>query len=83
MVVVLTAAVVLMISGTTFLRDVLDPHERPGWFVCFWLACSWLTVTAILLAMFDLLMLRSGARKAERQLRREIEDESVNRSPNH
>jgi hypothetical protein len=73
MVVVLTVAVVLMIFGSTILQKALDPRERPGWFLFFWLVCVWLTTTAILLAVFDLLMLRVQARKAERELRNEIE----------
>jgi hypothetical protein len=76
MVLVLTTSIVLMIFGTTVLRKILDPHERPGWFLFYWLVCAWLTMTAILLAVFDLLMLRTDARKAERELRKEIEKAS-------
>ena len=80
MVFVLTGALVLMIFGTTVLQKVLDPHERPGWFLFFWLVCAWLTTTAILLAVFDLLMLRTDARKAERELRNEMEKTSGSRA---
>jgi uncharacterized ion transporter superfamily protein YfcC len=76
MVLVLTAAIIVMIFGATILRKVLDPHERPGWFLFYWLVCAWLTMTAILLALFDLLMLRIEARKAERDLRKEMENAS-------
>jgi hypothetical protein len=81
MVVVLTVAVVLMICGTTVLRPILNPHQRPGWFVFYWLVCAWLTVTAILIAIFDLLMVTAGARKAERELREKTEQDrtSANR----
>lgn len=72
MVFVLTTAVVLMIFGTTVLQKTLDPHQRPGWFLFFWLVCAWLTTTAMLLAVFDLLMLRTEARKARRELRKEM-----------
>jgi len=82
MVIVLVVAVVLMILGTTVLQGPLDPHERPGWFIFFWLICAWLTVTAILLALFDLLALTSAARKAERKLRKDIEQESSVRPSN-
>ena len=77
MVVVLTVAMMLMISGVTFLRRVLDPHQHPGWFIFFWLICAWLTVTVILISIFDLLMLTRGARNAQRQLRDEIERQSA------
>jgi len=72
----LIAALLLMVVGGTLLQPALDPHERPGWFMFFWLVCAWLTITAILLAFFDLLMVRTAGRKATRELREEIERES-------
>ena len=77
MVMVLTAALVLMISGVTFLRAALDPHEHPFWFIFFWLVCAWLTITAILLSIFDLLMLTRSARDAQRQLRQDMDRQST------
>jgi heme/copper-type cytochrome/quinol oxidase subunit 2 len=76
MVVVLTVALVLMVLGSTVLRAALDPHQRPGWFIFFWLVCAWLTITAMLLALFDLLMLRANARRARRELHEEMEKET-------
>jgi hypothetical protein len=76
MVIVLTAALILMICGSTVLKQTLDPREHAGWFLFFWLVCAWLTVTAILLAIFDLLMLSANARKAQRELREDIKPES-------
>ena len=76
MVMVLTIALVLMVVGSTALRTTLDPHQRPGWFIFFWLVCAWLTITAMLLALFDLLMLRVDARKARRELHDEIEKQT-------
>jgi hypothetical protein len=78
MLVVLTMALVLIILGTTVLQRTLDPHERPGWFLCFWLVCAWLTITTLLLALFDLLMVRTGLRNAERELREQIESSPSN-----
>jgi uncharacterized membrane protein len=81
MVIILTVAVVLMICGTTVLRPTLNPHQRPVWFVFFWVVCAWLTVTAILIAIFDLLMVTTSARRAERELREKIDQDptSANR----
>ncbi len=76
MIVVLTAALILMICGATLLKQALDPHEHTAWFLLFWLVCAWLTITAITLAIFDLLMVTSNARKAQRELRQDIERES-------
>ena len=69
MFVLVVIALVLLVAGSTILQSFLNPHEHPVWFILFWLVCAWLAVTAMLLAIFDLLMVRSEARKAERSLR--------------
>ncbi len=72
MLMLLVAAVVLLIAGFTFLQPALNPHEHPWRVIFFWLVCVWLTLTALLLAVFDLLMLRLEARRAERTLREKL-----------
>ncbi len=62
------AALVLLFIGSTVLQRMLNPHEHPGWFIFFWVVCGWLTVTAMLLAIFDLLMVRLESRRAQRSL---------------
>ncbi len=47
----------------------LDHHEHPAWFILPWLACAWLTTLALLLALFDLLIVCAQARAAREQLR--------------
>jgi protein-S-isoprenylcysteine O-methyltransferase Ste14 len=69
MFVLVVIALVLLLVGSTILQSFLHPHEHPVWFILFWLVCAWLAVTAMLLALFDLLMVKSEARKAERILR--------------
>jgi protein-S-isoprenylcysteine O-methyltransferase Ste14 len=69
-------AVVMLFCGATFLAPVLDPRIRLGWFVVYWLACAWITVTAVLLAIFDLLLVRLQARDEKRALARKIADGS-------
>lgn len=69
MVVLLVAAVIFLLCGFTILQPLLDPHEHPWRVIAFWLVCVWLTLTAMLLALFDLLMVRLEARRAERALR--------------
>jgi hypothetical protein len=83
MVIVVIAALLLMASGATVLQGPLNPHERPGWFIFFWLICAWLTITAILIAVFDLLIVTSSARKAERAMRDQVERESSLHPPDH
>ena len=68
-------AVVMLFLGATFLAPWLDPHARPGWFILYWLACAWITVTAVLLAIFDLLVVRVQAREQKRRLAGEMAKE--------
>ena len=78
---VMLAALVLLFSGSTFLESALNPHEHPIWFILFWLLCAWLALTAMLLAVFDMLMVRAAARKAERILRSELPQTETPDSP--
>ena len=68
----LIVAVAMMIAGSTFLRALLDPREHFGWFAIFWLACGWFTITSLLLAVFDLLLLRAEGRATRRALREQV-----------
>lgn len=73
----LAAAVALLLCGITFFRPALDPHSHPWRVIGFWLVCVWLTLTALLLAVFDLLTVRSNARRAERALRESLKTSSA------
>jgi len=76
MFILLLVAPVLLVSGTTFLQTTLNPRERPIWFILFWIVCGWLTVTALLVAMFDLLIVKLESRRAQRVLRRNLKTNS-------
>ncbi len=69
MAVLLGAALVFLVCGSTFLQATLNPHEHPWWFIFFWAICGWLAITAILLAIFDMLALKRDGRNAEKRLR--------------
>ena len=75
MFVIVLVALVLLFCGATFLAPVLNPHLRPGWFIVYWAICAWMTVTAVLLAVFDLLQVRSQARHEKRRLDRAIAEQ--------
>lgn len=62
------AAMALVFCGVTFLQSLLDPHEHPGWFIFYWFVCGWITVLALLLAFFDLLMVRREGRVSRENL---------------
>ena len=66
------AALVMLFCGATFFAPWLDPKIRPGWFLLYWLACAWVTVTVVLLAIFDLLVVRTQARMKRRGLARKL-----------
>jgi hypothetical protein len=71
--VVVLVAMFMLVFGTTFLQPFLSPPEHRGWFMLFWFACAWLTLTALLLAFFDILTLRAQERSARKTLRDKLE----------
>jgi hypothetical protein len=73
----LVIALVLLFAGSTFLQSLLNPHQHPVWFMLFWFVCGWITLTAMLLAVFDLLRVRLDARKAARRLQGNLSDEAI------
>src|SRR5437660_10128232 len=74
-------ALVLLFSGSTILQSFLNPREHPVWFILFWLICAWVAVTAMLLALFDLLTVKSEASKADRILREKFAQSQTPDSP--
>jgi len=72
MFVLLLVALLLLICGWTFLHSVINPREHPVRFICYWLACGWFALTAMLLAIFDLLVAKLESRRAARQLREKL-----------
>jgi len=78
----LLIALALLLSGSTFLQPALNPPDHPILFILFWVACAWLTLAALLLSVFDLLVLRIEARKAQRTLREKLSRIETPDSPN-
>jgi hypothetical protein len=72
MAVSLIIALVLLIAGLTVFRPWLDPHEHPWRFILYWLACAWETVLVLLLALFDLLLVRAQTRAARKLLSEQV-----------
>ncbi len=69
----LVAAMVMLFVGWIILDRWLV--ARPKVFAMFWLVCGWLTLTAMLLALYDMLALRVKAREERRRLRKRILDD--------
>jgi peptidoglycan/LPS O-acetylase OafA/YrhL len=70
MFILLLAAMLMAFAGTTFL-------DGPWGFTIYWAICLWLTLTSMLLALWDMLMIRVAARRD----RRNIEKQMVKRPP--
>jgi protein-S-isoprenylcysteine O-methyltransferase Ste14 len=79
MLVLLIAALVLLATGATVLQPVINPRDHPGWFILFWIACGWLALTAMLLAIFDMLILKREERLADRELKKKLAVEETDR----
>ncbi len=71
--VLLALAILMIVAGSTVLEQWLAQHGHLLWFVLFWAICGWLTVTALLLAVFDILMLRVQARAERKAFRENLE----------
>lgn len=76
MVFLLALAVLLLLAGFTVLQSALNPRDHPWFVIFFWIACVWLTFTALLLALFDLLIIRLEARRAERALQEKLRSDA-------
>ena len=77
MVFCLGVAVGMLLAGFTVLQSALNPREHPWFVILFWVACVWLTLTASLLAIFDLLIIRAEARKARRALQENLKADAT------
>lgn len=63
---VVVAAAGMLFLGFTLFSDL--HREHPLAFIFYWLACAWLTFLSVLMALFDMLMLRAAARAARKEL---------------
>ena len=62
----LLVALVLLFAGATFLDAKLREHV---WvFAGYWFACAWLTIAALLLALYDMVAIRAASRRERRRL---------------
>ena len=68
----IAVSIIFLFAGLVFLQSPLDPHAHPVRFILFWIICGWLTFTVLLLAVFDLLMVKAEARNIERRLREKV-----------
>ena len=67
---IVAAALGMLGVGSILLDSWLMAH--PFLFLLYWGACLWLTVTAMLLALYDLLSIRSEARRERERLKGKV-----------
>jgi predicted MFS family arabinose efflux permease len=67
----LSMALALLLLGCAV---VIDAHEHLLVAVLCWFACAWMTVIVVLLALYDLLVLRREARAQREQLQRQFRE---------
>ena len=70
MLILILAAAVILFFGSTLLSSWLI--ARPFLFLLYWGGCAWFTMTAVLLAVFDMCNLRVRARAWKKRLRGEV-----------
>jgi hypothetical protein len=67
------AACVALFLGATLFSAFLEQHR---WlFLFYWLAVAWLTLTIVLVAVFDVLAVLAAGRRARRELEQRLLDE--------
>jgi hypothetical protein len=62
-------AIILAFSGSTILWPLL--REHPFLFLGFWALCVWITILAVLLALYDMAKVREEGRLERQRLRAE------------
>ena len=67
---VMLGALVMLFIGATFLERWL--REHPVLFVLYWFACAGATLTAMLLALYDLIAVRAANGRERRRLAAEL-----------
>jgi hypothetical protein len=68
MFILVLAALLMAFAGSTFLNGWLVADKWT--FLIYWLVCAWLTMTAMLLALFDMLAVRLLLRREQRRLKK-------------
>lgn len=79
---VMLAAIIMFSAGWAFITDQWI-RENPWLGIGYYLVCAWLLLTAMLLALMDILVLRAIHRAARRKIERDLikREEELGREP--
>ena len=69
-------AVVTMFFGSWLLSDDWA-RAHPWLYFLYWAACAWLTLTGVLLAVLDILLIRAAARATQRRLEQQFAERAM------
>jgi hypothetical protein len=70
---------VLIFAGSTLLWSWL--REHPLVFVAYWFGCAWVTLLAVLLALYDMAKVRGDAVRERRRLQGELHGKADHENP--
>jgi hypothetical protein len=76
---IMLACVVMVAAGWLFFSDELWMRQHPWTAIGFWAVCGWLLLTAMLLALLDILAVRAMHRAARRALEKRLLEEESNK----
>ena len=68
-------AVVMIFLGSLLSESWARAHV--GLFAVYWVVCGWLTLTGVLLALLDILVIRAAGRATRRLLERQFAEENL------
>jgi heme/copper-type cytochrome/quinol oxidase subunit 2 len=72
---ILIALVLLFIGAVS---QWPDAREHPLLFLSYWAVCGWITLLAVLLALYDLLKVRAEAQRTQRDLAQQNSEKEPN-----
>jgi len=67
---IVLVALVQVFVGSVFLEGWL--RARPWLFMLFWFVCAWITLTAVMLSLYDVLKVRAQSQAEVLRLRRQF-----------
>ena len=70
------SAVVMLFLGSWLLSDAWA-RAHPWLYFLYWAACAWLTLTGVLLAVLDILLVRAAARATRRSMEQQFAERTM------
>ena len=68
---IMLAAMVMLFLGSWLISDTWA-RKHVWMYFAYWAVCTWLTIAGLLLAVFDILIIRTAARAMQRRIEADI-----------